>query len=60
MGKERIDMLFAKYLLFYLVKALFLAAVAVLGIFAGKKLRDYKTARMQREVQEVNEITETK
>ncbi|MDD6208815.1 MAG: vanadium nitrogenase [Clostridiales bacterium] len=53
-------MLFVKYLLFYLFKALFLAAVAVLGIFAGKKLRDHKTARMQREAQEVNEITETK
>lgn len=53
-------MLFIKYLLFYLVKALFLMAVAVAGIFAGRKLRDHKTARMQKETQEVNEIIETK
>ena len=31
--------------LFETVRFLFLAGMALLGIFAGKKLRDYKTAR---------------
>lgn len=56
MGKEGKHMLFGFNFLINLVRAVVLALVMLAGIFVGKKLRDRKTARMQQEEQEVNDI----